>query len=130
MKIRFSKTTADIQEGGSSCLQDIFLWLERQFFDFDCLLLAMLSDLFIKILEITQKGCKGPSGDLAIAKRGIGFLLPTWLLVLGLEAFSCSLSDGVPKSNEFLAVSSTPEQICFFVNFCIHYGKFLLENAI
>ena len=90
----------------------------------------MLSDLPIEVLKITQKGCERPSGDLAIPEGGIGLLLPGWLLVLGLQTFPGPFADGVAKTNELFAVSSTPEQITLFVNFCIHDRKFLFKNAI
>jgi hypothetical protein len=90
----------------------------------------MLSHLPIEVLKITQKGCERPSGDLAIPEGGIGLLLPGWLLVLGLQTFPGPFPDRVAKTNELFAVSSTPEQIGLFVNFCIHSRKFFFKHAI
>ena len=108
MKIRFTKSAPNVQKRGYPGLQDIFLWLKRQFFYFDPLLLTMLHHLPIKVLKITQKRRKGTSGYLAIPEGGIGLLLPGRLLVFGLETFPGPFPDGVAKSNKFFAVSSTP----------------------
>ena len=111
MKVWFPKSTPDVQERRDPGLQDIFLWLKRQFFYFNPLFFTMLSHFPIEVLKIAQKGCKSPSGDLSVPKGGIGLLLPGWLLVLGLETFPSSFANRVAKSNELFAVSSTPEQI-------------------